>query len=528
MRARWPVYVLLASALTFLASLYLQWQVAVPHGAIFEFVTARNYEGWSSEAGVAASLAALVLAGGAAAMLVCPDQLNRLPLTRIALAVLYLAIGGVAVMRAEEKLFAAHDRFRYGYGAYIGIASAVCGLLAAAAIELPTAARRPGRVEALAALPGAGLLASFVLPWATPFGPTRVSAPGMELPVVVLAAGCVCLVAGARLRPGRSLYAAIAIAVLTGAAVNAISPDRVRYGAWMALGFALALIAVNAFAPRAPRPTRFAAHLSLTAAAVLVVALFLPWQRFCSPNGHALGNGLGSCIEATGWASAEAGAVTGVLAIVLILGALLATLRAPTTAEVTLAIATLVAATGATIGRFGGTGWSFGFGAYVGFAAAGVLVLLMLARFRVPKLEPRRVSFRLVPLAATLACFCATALPLWAVLPDRWSRQANVLIGWYAITGLLLTLHLFRRWLDSAAGDSIHDGQLVLLPLALLVLTGLDLVRERDLGMTWGGGILVGLCLFLALLGWKEQHGGLESFRAPEEIWRVDRLPSES
>jgi len=30
---------------------------------------------------------------------------------------------------------------------------------------------------------------------------------------------------------------------------------------------------------------------------------------------------------------------------------------------------------------------------------------------------------------------------------------------------------------------------------------------------------------FLALLGWKEQDGGLEGFRVPEEIWRVDRLP---
>jgi hypothetical protein len=38
--------------------------------------------------------------------------------------------------------------------------------------------------------------------------------------------------------------------------------------------------------------------------------------------------------------------------------------------------------------------------------------------------------------------------------------------------------------------------------------------------------ILIALCVVLAALGrLEESGGGLESFRVPEEIWRVDRLP---
>jgi hypothetical protein len=55
-------------------------------------------------------------------------------------------------------------------------------------------------------------------------------------------------------------------------------------------------------------------------------------------------------------------------------------------------------------------------------------------------------------------------------------------------------------------------------------LTTLELVRERDLGLTWGGGILVGLCLLLTLFGWIEQRGGLRRLEVPE-LLRVDRLP---
>jgi hypothetical protein len=41
----------------------------------------------------------------------------------------------------------------------------------------------------------------------------------------------------------------------------------------------------------------------------------------------------------------------------------------------------------------------------------------------------------------------------------------------------------------------------------------------------WESWVSFGLCLLLAVLGWLERTNRLESFRVPEEIWRVDRLP---
>jgi hypothetical protein len=58
----------------------------------------------------------------------------------------------------------------------------------------------------------------------------------------------------------------------------------------------------------------------------------------------------------------------------------------------------------------------------------------------------------------------------------------------------------------------------------LLSLTALQLIRERDARMTWGGGLLVGLSLVLAMFGWVEQRGSLERLHVPQ-ILRVDRLP---
>ncbi len=70
----------------------------------------------------------------------------------------------------------------------------------------------------------------------------------------------------------------------------------------------------------------------------------------------------------------------------------------------------------------------------------------------------------------------------------------------------------------------------MLLPLALLVVTVLDVILgHHETGIiNWEGWVSIGLCLLLAALGWLERNGGLENFRVPEEIWRVDRLPGEN
>jgi hypothetical protein len=134
---------------------------------------------------------------------------------------------------------------------------------------------------------------------------------------------------------------------------------------------------------------------------------------------------------------------------------------------------------------------------------------------------------RLIPVAASIACLCAIALPVWAALPDRWSPQVEVLGGWYAIAGVLLALHLLRRRFEFVGGPRRRARELVLLPLGVLSLTALALIHERDTGMIWGGWILVGLCIVLTLFGWIEQRGDLDGLRVPE-VLRVDRLPGES
>jgi hypothetical protein len=65
-------------------------------------------------------------------------------------------------------------------------------------------------------------------------------------------------------------------------------------------------------------------------------------------------------------------------------------------------------------------------------------------------------------------------------------------------------------------------------PLVLFTIAALELIRFRDAQVLWGAVILAGLCVLITVLGWMEQHRGLDGFRVPEEIWRVDRLPGES
>jgi hypothetical protein len=62
---------------------------------------------------------------------------------------------------------------------------------------------------------------------------------------------------------------------------------------------------------------------------------------------------------------------------------------------------------------------------------------------------------------------------------------------------------------------------LFLVPAVIATLAGLDLARFETI--TWGGGIVLGLCALLALCAFLEQRRGLGELRIPE-ILRVDRL----
>jgi hypothetical protein len=168
----------------------------------------------------------------------------------------------------------------------------------------------------------------------------------------------------------------------------------------------------------------------------------------------------------------------------------------------------------------------FGYGAFVGFPAAGILLLTALVRFRPGLSERRRTLARTVPLAASVLCVAAIVVPMWYVLPQSWTFQATPLYyGWLPAAGLLLALYLVRLWAISTRRPARSENRLTLVPLTLLTLAALELIRFRNGEVIWSALILVGLCLLLAVFGWIEEGGGLESVRVPDEIWRVDRLP---
>jgi hypothetical protein len=373
MARRLPLFVLLASALVFLASLYLPWQEVSHAGnanggevgvlGLLDLFSGGNSDGWTTQAGVVASLAALLLVAAAAVALVRRDAVSRLvPLFPFALAVLYLAIADLVALHAEEALLESFQsnrgaQYHYAYGAYLSVAAAAMAVLAAAFLERARHARRPSSVEVIALLLGAGLLVAFLLPWETAGGSKAISFPGVNGPPVVLAAVAVCLLLDALLRSRNAVYVAGVIAVLVGATVNEVtSGPRIDYGAWTALGLAVALVVATAFLRR---PTRLAipslsGALAATAAAVYVIALFLPWREFCAPGGQTLGSGLGRCYATTGWGAGESSAAAGTLALVVILAAVVLAWSAASTAELTLAIAIFTAVAGVTVESLGG------------------------------------------------------------------------------------------------------------------------------------------------------------------------------
>jgi hypothetical protein len=489
---------LLTGALVLLSSLYLPWQETAV-GA------------WSSQAGDATALSALLLAVAA----VRPGRARDRLLDLGALFAGYFALALFAVTRsvAHGQLYGVHLHLHYASGAYVGAAGMLVVLAGGATRRWEL--RRP-TVTRLATLAlAAGLLVALLLPWERLTGKSRIAYPGIELPVAVVAAVlALCLVAGR----GNRLVVAAAAALSTGAAFSTVTVAfgfHRSYGAWMGLGFALALAVLALPEIRTARPARPSA-LALAAggaAALLVVSMFLPWQRACVTAGG------GVCASADGWTSVP-GAAAAVVALALVAVLIVPPRRDGPAIELAVGVALLVATLGSELvaGDFSGTRESFGYGSTLGFAAAALLVALVLARVRPPRFV-REDLVRLLPVAACAAYAVVVALPWWGVLSyeDRADLRFAPL-SWPTVIGVLVAIRLLGLWVRR-----VSDVRLVFLPLGLLALAALELIRYREIGIAWGGGIVAGLSLLLVLLGLAEQRGGLRNLRVPE-ILRVDRL----
>lgn len=546
----------LVGALTLLVSLYLPWQEVsalsgttpafsggpggVPTAGLqnlFAGSADLNVEGWSLAVGGPAALSALLLTSLLVAGLARPPLLSRVPIGLCGLLVGYFAVAVAVDARSHARYQAlvyrevGALRFHFAYGAYLGIAGGIVSLVAAGGLRRNEFVRYRSVLSLAAVALAAGVLISLLLPWERVAGLQGTTFVGIERPAAVLAAVAVCAAAvWATTRPSAGRLALSAAAVLLiGAAVSGVTVGVVHaYGAWVGLGIGLAFAAVVIVdgTSALPRQRRLGWHTTaaLVVVAIFLTALFLPWQKACYPTRSDLGRYSGRCLTTNGWVT-----LSGSTAAILILLVAVA-VRAPrrsrlSLVELALATALFVATLGFELVPTGGVGLHIGRGAIVGFAAAAAL-LVITAPLQRPTLEWHRLAVFLAPIAACFGYLAILVVPWWGVLPPQLQSQSLTRfapLSWLTVASALLGIHLLGCWMERAGDGSARPHPLVLVPLALLTLAALDLIRLHSDGITWGGGIIVALCILLALLARIETRSGLENMHLPE-ILRVDRL----
>lgn len=511
---------LLGGALV-LVSLYLPWQrISVDlsefgdlegsvDGLLQLFQGQEPLDGWQSGVAPAEALAGLLLIALSAVALARPELSTRLPLGRVALVTAYFGIAVAADSRLRGRFLVGAAEpaadLEFAYGAYIGLGAVAALLLTSVVLrraELQVLLRSPLAVAAV--ILAAGLLLVLLLPWRRFMGfeYTGIAAPAAQV-------GAVMAICTARASRGVGLL----VALFTAAA---FSTGRFPYehtrSAWIGLGISLTLGALALIGGiRRPALERIPwAQLVLGAAGLFLVAsFFLPWQEFCYPE-DAFPSG--QCVSVNAWES-EAAPAAALLAIALIIGELVRLRRLPPQLELAAGIALLVTTLGFQFGRGGTVGLGYGF--WIGTVSTAVIVLLAVARMR-----PPRVDARLAPIALCLA-YLALVVPtltwwnLFMFDAPRFLWFAP--FSWITIAGALLALTLIRLWLE----EPPDTRQLLLVPAVIAALAGLDLARIETI--TWGGGIVLGLCALLALCAWALDPRRPGRLHVPE-ILRVDRL----
>jgi hypothetical protein len=336
------------------------------------------------------------------------------------------------------------------------------------------------------------------------FDYTGIAAPAAQ----VAAVAAICTPAAPR---GLTLL----VALFTAAAFSvATFPVERAYGAWIGLGLAIAFTALSLSGGiRRPALDRIPwTRLVLGVGALLLVAgFFLPWQEFCYPP-EALGTASERCVSSNAWVS-ESGTGAAVLAIALVAAALGGLRRVPPRAELAAGIALLVTTLGFQVGHGGQYGLAYGF--WIGAACTTVIVVLASAGLGLPALDAR-----LAPVALCLAYLAIVVPTWWGVLSfdaPRFFWFAP--FSWITVAGALLALTLIRLWLER--GPDLRP--LFLLPAVIAALATLDLVRAETI--TWGGGIVLGLCALLALFAWVEHVRGLGPLSVPEILGSIASEP---
>jgi hypothetical protein len=536
MRRRLPLFVLLASALTFLVSLYLPWQQTLVNpggpadrgsiGLLNLLYANESRDGWTTDIGYMAALLAIALSVAGAAALTRPRLARTLPVTALGIGLAYFAAGLVLQLRADTPRFGPPGvgtfHYPWSYGAYVGVASAgvaaLCGLVLLGGELL----RPRATLDVIRGALCVSVFVSFLLPWTRlAFGVDVHGTPGLSSTAVTIAAlalGVSCTAGAAVLRSRLPL--ALVVAILCVAAASAIPLGMTRvYGMWIGVGCSVsiaALEALRAWPWQVPAMPRGWVALRTGAAALLVVALFLPWL--------GIAFGLGAWQVTHGWEEFP-GAVAGGVALLLLAAPAIPVLEA-FSLELVAAIAFFVSWVGAGEASVGfPPGFRVGYGSFLGFAATLLLIVSVLVPLRPAHVERKRALAYTVPIAASVACLGVVVVGAWEVLPWPTRYEAVAVLSWFSVAALLLSLYLIHTWVRRMQDPSARGDGLVLVPLVLLVLPTLQLIRARHLlGVTLGGWILVGLCLALAAAGWIDQSEASPRLRVPGGL-RIDRLP---
>jgi hypothetical protein len=516
MRRRLLLFVLVASALTFVVSLYLPWQetpslrqAGVPAyrgaiGLLSLLFENDSRDGWAADSGYMAALFAVALAIVSVGALARPRLAGRLPAGALGIGLAYFAAVLALQVRADSPRFGPFGpsvvHYPWSSGFYVGAASAGVAALGGLVLLGPELLRRRATTDLVRDALCLGVFVSFLLPWTRmTYGVHVHGTPGLSSAAATIAA----LVLGVSYAAGRRwrLPLAIVVAILSVAAASAVPLGMSRaHGAWVGIGLALSLALFEAFRTRPwqipARPKGWAA-LRTGAAALLVVALFLPWLEVAF--------GLGDVQVTHGWEE-FAGAVAGSLAVLLLVAPAVPVLEA-FALETVAAIAFLVSWFGAGEASVGfPPALRVGYGSFIGFAATALLIVSVLAPLRLARVEWKRALAFSVPIAASVACLGVVVVGAWEVLPWPTRYEAVAVLSWFSVAALLLSLYLISMWVRRVLDLPASGDGLVLVPLVLLILPSLQLIRARHLlGATLGGWILVGLCLALAALGWIEQ-----------------------
>lgn len=523
MRARLPLVVMLGSSVAFLASLYFTWVSAgnpgkpvITHlgaGSILNlFSNAFAVDGWGVY-GQAAALGAVALGLLAVVALVRPELEAALPIGGCAIALAALALVSVADLRTQALYRAAYHGLtvHLDTGAYVGGAAALAALLSAAWVSHDDIAE-PGKAAG-AVLLTIGVIAAYVLPtFSVDTQPLKGAGGYQFIGTGDSATAIMLLIAsfgltfwfGAQTPPLRRIAAAAAVLVLVVGGYAAYGTHvHWPYEAWIAVGCAAGLLVLAVATSRGPDAAWIERRdaIALTGAALFLASLFLHWTSFCTaPHG-------GTCYVGTGWS----GGLTGGLVAILVVVHLGFRRLLPE-----LAIATAIFAVGlaldVTIHE------SLGYGAYLGFVG---VAFMLIAVCLLPR-PPLRLGVGVVGVVASLGFIAIPVATLSGRLPSSIQFFGPWTLYLLQAAAIVLTLRLVGRWLTRPGADR----ELLLLPVALLTLTVLDLAEKESVlrMISWEGWLSLALAAFLVVLGWMAQRGGLEKFRVPDEIWRVDRI----